>query len=242
MSAFPRDHVWSRAERRRSKPTRPSTLPTRWNGAVVPMADDRIWSAAELELLTPNERHRVFNEGVVHESRPAVPRLPRERERRAGRCSKSGASSRRTVMAADRRVARVSTAFFDQLDAQLHADRGRACEPSATDFPVIDLPPIVERFATDLRRCPRSSRESPQPGCWSLLDGSFGPSPCTGSSLPTIPSTSSASNSTSRDARGFQRRKSRARVVDLRGLEPRTSCMPCRRSTRLSYRPSGTQR
>jgi hypothetical protein len=29
------------------------------------MADDRIWSAAELELLTPDERHRVFNEGVV---------------------------------------------------------------------------------------------------------------------------------------------------------------------------------
>lgn len=29
------------------------------------MADDRIWTAAELERLTPDERHRVINEGIV---------------------------------------------------------------------------------------------------------------------------------------------------------------------------------
>jgi hypothetical protein len=29
------------------------------------MADDRIWTAAELELLTPDERHRVVAEGFV---------------------------------------------------------------------------------------------------------------------------------------------------------------------------------
>jgi hypothetical protein len=57
-------------------------------------------------------------------------------------------------MAVDRRVVRVSTAFFDQLDAQLAADRGSAGEPSATDFLVIDLPPIVHRFATDFETLP----------------------------------------------------------------------------------------
>lgn len=34
-------------------------------GTVVAMADDRIWTAAELERLTPDERHRVINEGIV---------------------------------------------------------------------------------------------------------------------------------------------------------------------------------
>jgi hypothetical protein len=29
------------------------------------MADDHIWTAAELERLTPDERHRVINEGIV---------------------------------------------------------------------------------------------------------------------------------------------------------------------------------
>jgi len=29
------------------------------------MRDDKVWTAAELERLTPDERHRVVNEGVV---------------------------------------------------------------------------------------------------------------------------------------------------------------------------------
>ncbi|MGQ0521418.1 MAG: hypothetical protein ACT4PX_09755 [Actinomycetota bacterium] len=29
------------------------------------MTDDKVWTAAELERLTPDERHRVINEGVV---------------------------------------------------------------------------------------------------------------------------------------------------------------------------------
>jgi hypothetical protein len=29
------------------------------------MADDRTWTAAELERLTPDERHQVINDGVV---------------------------------------------------------------------------------------------------------------------------------------------------------------------------------
>lgn len=57
-------------------------------------------------------------------------------------------------MAADRRVVRVSPAFFEQLDEQLGSVRGDAGEPSATDFLVIDLPAIVERFATDFEGLP----------------------------------------------------------------------------------------
>jgi hypothetical protein len=47
-----------------------------------------------------------------------------------------------------RRIVRVTDAFFEQLDAQLGADRGPHGEPSATDFLVLELPPIVERFAS----------------------------------------------------------------------------------------------
>jgi hypothetical protein len=34
-------------------------------GTVVAMADDRIWTAADMEKLTPDERHRLVNQGVV---------------------------------------------------------------------------------------------------------------------------------------------------------------------------------
>jgi len=34
-------------------------------GTVVVMAEDRIWTAAELEQLTPEERQRLLNERVV---------------------------------------------------------------------------------------------------------------------------------------------------------------------------------
>jgi hypothetical protein len=29
------------------------------------VSDDKVWTALELEQLTPDERHRVINEGVV---------------------------------------------------------------------------------------------------------------------------------------------------------------------------------
>jgi len=57
-------------------------------------------------------------------------------------------------MAAERRVVRVSPAFFDELDDELGGDRGDEGQPSATDFLVIDLPAIVERFATDFEGLP----------------------------------------------------------------------------------------
>jgi hypothetical protein len=54
----------------------------------------------------------------------------------------------------DRRSVRVSAAFFEQLDKQLGADRGPKGEPSATDFIVLELPGIVERFALGFAELP----------------------------------------------------------------------------------------
>jgi hypothetical protein len=54
----------------------------------------------------------------------------------------------------DRRVVRVTGAFFAQLDGQLGAVRGESGEPSATDFLVIDLPVIVDRFSTHFEDLP----------------------------------------------------------------------------------------
>ena len=45
-------------------------------------------------------------------------------------------------------------AFFEQLDDALGVDRGPNREPSASDFIVLELPPIVERFATDFEGLP----------------------------------------------------------------------------------------
>ena len=49
---------------------------------------------------------------------------------------------------AERRIVRVAQSFFEQLDSQLRPERGDAGEPSATDFLIIDLPPVIEGFAT----------------------------------------------------------------------------------------------
>lgn len=53
-----------------------------------------------------------------------------------------------------RRRVRVAEAFFEQLDDLLPADRGPNGEPSATDFLVIDLPPIVDQIATEFDSLP----------------------------------------------------------------------------------------
>lgn len=47
-----------------------------------------------------------------------------------------------------RREVRVTETFFVMLDEQLGLARGPNGEPSATDFLVVDLPEIVEIFAT----------------------------------------------------------------------------------------------
>lgn len=53
-------------------------------------------------------------------------------------------------MAPDRRIVRVSPAFFDQLDDQLRSQRGPGGEPSASDFVVMELPGIVELVAVSI--------------------------------------------------------------------------------------------
>lgn len=47
-----------------------------------------------------------------------------------------------------RREVRVSEEFFRQLDDQLGESRGPGGQPSATDYLVLELPAIVERFAS----------------------------------------------------------------------------------------------
>lgn len=47
-----------------------------------------------------------------------------------------------------RRPVRVDERFLELLDQQLPDERGPNGEPSATDFLLVDLPPIAERFAT----------------------------------------------------------------------------------------------
>jgi hypothetical protein len=48
-----------------------------------------------------------------------------------------------------RREVRVSEDFFRQLDDQLGLTRGLHGEPSSTDYLIIELPAVVERFATN---------------------------------------------------------------------------------------------
>lgn len=53
-----------------------------------------------------------------------------------------------------RRVVRVGSTFFDDLDRQLGPDRGPHGQPSATDFLVMEVPAIVERFAVAFEALP----------------------------------------------------------------------------------------
>ena len=53
-----------------------------------------------------------------------------------------------------RRSVRVTEAFFEQLDDVLGPERGDEGDPSATDFIVLELPAIVERFATGFDELP----------------------------------------------------------------------------------------
>lgn len=55
-----------------------------------------------------------------------------------------------------RRQVRVTAAFFDQLDKQFGTERGPGGEPSVTDFIVMELPAIVERFAERFDELPEA--------------------------------------------------------------------------------------
>ena len=56
-------------------------------------------------------------------------------------------------MTAQREV-RVADSFFSQLDAQLGAERGPQGQPSRHDFLVLDLPAVIEVFATSFDELP----------------------------------------------------------------------------------------
>ena len=47
-----------------------------------------------------------------------------------------------------RRTVRATASFFQDLDRQLPSERGPNGEPSVTDFQVLELIRIVDRFAT----------------------------------------------------------------------------------------------
>ncbi|MEZ5229381.1 MAG: hypothetical protein R2710_22795 [Acidimicrobiales bacterium] len=53
-----------------------------------------------------------------------------------------------------RREVRVAPSFFAELDQQLGDERGPDGEPSATDFIVLELPTIVEEFASNFDNLP----------------------------------------------------------------------------------------
>lgn len=59
-------------------------------------------------------------------------------------------------MTPGRLTVRVSEAFFSQLDEQLGATRGTEGQPSAVDFLVLELPSVVEVFATRFEELPEA--------------------------------------------------------------------------------------
>lgn len=61
-----------------------------------------------------------------------------------------------------RRTVRVAEDFFEQLDERLGPERGPSGQPSATDFLVMELPAVVERFATDFDGLPEIFSGIPQ--------------------------------------------------------------------------------
>jgi len=54
----------------------------------------------------------------------------------------------------DRRAVRITSSFFDDLDAQLPHERGPRGEPSVHDFQVHELLRVVDRIATEWDRLP----------------------------------------------------------------------------------------
>lgn len=57
-------------------------------------------------------------------------------------------------MSDGRRRVRATSAFFDDLEAQLAAERGSRGEPSVNDFQSLELLRIVEAFATGFDELP----------------------------------------------------------------------------------------
>ena len=96
----------------------------------------------------------------------------------------------------ERREVRVADSFFARLDEQFGTERGPSGEPSATDFIVIDLPAIVELFATTFDDLPEAIPGLPRSGCSSARARSHVPTSCRESRSTMGSSNSSASTST----------------------------------------------
>ena len=115
------------------------------------------------EQLTPDERQSVIDGGVIEDLSQLSPEFV-ARIDRAACCSRSEASSRPGRWRLSAASSEVTPAFFEQLDQQLLQDRGGAGAPSATDFLVLDLPVIVERFATAFDDLPEAVEGVRRPG------------------------------------------------------------------------------
>jgi hypothetical protein len=59
-----------------------------------------------------------------------------------------------SLQLSERRIVRVDDQFFSELDGQLGSQRGPDGEPSSSDFLLIDLPPIADRFAEGFESLP----------------------------------------------------------------------------------------
>ncbi len=113
----------------------------------------KIWTAAELDEMTPAERKRIFEDSIVWDLDDAPTELI-ERARR--KVEKRIAENRRQAvgLTKSRREVRATQAFFEELDQQLGDERGPSGEPSSYDFQSHELIAIVERFADDWDRLP----------------------------------------------------------------------------------------
>ena len=56
----------------------------------------------------------------------------------------------------ERREVRVADSFFAELEDQLGSQRGPNGQPSVTDFIVLDLPVVAERFAASFDELPEA--------------------------------------------------------------------------------------
>jgi hypothetical protein len=61
-----------------------------------------------------------------------------------------------------RRVVRVAPTFFERLDELLPEERSAAGVPSATDFLLHEIPPLIDRLAYDYERATFEAPDAPE--------------------------------------------------------------------------------